>query len=80
MPLLCRSREIHRCRRGEDSRAPMIALVLVFVGAAHHRVDEVMGVTFWGPAHWCRAGGSCPQGHGPIIRCICDDISPETCH
>ena len=31
MSLLCRSREIHRCRRGEDSRAPTVALVVDFV-------------------------------------------------
>ena len=31
------------CRRGEDSRAPTVALVVVFVGAAHHRVDELTG-------------------------------------
>ena len=41
--LLCRSREFHMCRRGEACRAPTVALVVVFVGAAHHRVDELMG-------------------------------------
>ena len=35
------------CRSGEDSRAPTVALVVVFVGAAHHRVDELMRCVFW---------------------------------
>ena len=31
LSLLCRSREIHMCRRGEDSRAPTVALGVDFV-------------------------------------------------
>ena len=33
----------YMCRRGEDSRAPTVALVVDFVGAAHYRVDELIG-------------------------------------
>ena len=47
----------HRCRRGEDSRAPTVALVekldalrplrvWALLGAAHHRGDELMGRLF----------------------------------
>ena len=45
---------VHRCRRGEDSRAPTVALgerlvvlrplrVWALLGAAHHPGDELMG-------------------------------------
>ena len=49
---------VHRCRRGEDSRAPTVALgeklvllrplrVGALLGAAHHPSDELMGRFFW---------------------------------
>ena len=45
--LLCRTREFHMCRRGEDRRAPTVALSwLPSWGAAHQRVDELMGWVF----------------------------------
>ena len=48
---------VHRCRRGEDTRAPTVALVeklvmlrplrvWALVGAAHHPGDELMGRFF----------------------------------
>ena len=48
---------VHRCRRGEDSRAPTVALgeklvmlrplrVWALLGAAHHPVEELMGRCF----------------------------------
>ena len=48
---------VQKCRRGEDSRAPTVALVgkldalrplrvLALLGAAHHRGDELMVTTF----------------------------------
>ena len=62
-------------RRGEDSRAPTVALgeklvmlrplrVWALLGAAHHPGDELIR-RFFGPCTQVQGWGSCPQGHGP---------------
>ena len=62
---------VHKCRRGEDSRAPTVALVKKLVLAsvntaevsadAAHRLAELPGGFFRAVCTGTRPGGSCPQ-------------------
>ena len=65
MPLLCRSCEIHRCRRGEDSCAPTVAPAGKLVACS----SELRWVFFKGPVHRYKAGSRVHRDTAPIVRC-----------
>ena len=52
---------VHRCRRGEDSRVPTVALGEKLVMLRPLRVWALLGA---GPCTQVQGRGSCPQGHG----------------
>ena len=71
---------VHRCRRGEDSRAPTVALVekldalrplrvWALLGAAHHRSDELMRRLFRALHTSTGPGVVSTETWLPIIRC-----------